>query len=233
MMTKNKLYIISSVLFIIAILLPILLNVTAEDAIHVIDHISFLVSAFCGIVTVLIAILLYNKYGVDQAITDKNLKVVLEIIDELKKKSVFARGETKSGSYYIKLNFWTSDVSSLNDAVMQRNLDDKVYFMISYAHEFDRLCELCYEPFVPKEIADAIKKIQLVMLPEIKKEYLGERYAIISSKFDDFSKEDKFVGKFNDKDMTLREYIQNYQAVKDSIKTWLISHNVDEKSLNF
>lgn len=54
MMTKNKLYIISSVLFIIAILLPIILNVTGEDAIHVIDHISFLVAAFCGVVTVLI-----------------------------------------------------------------------------------------------------------------------------------------------------------------------------------
>ena len=232
-MTKNKLYIISAVLFIIAILLPILLNFAREDAIHVIDHVSFLVAAFCGIVTVFIAILLYDKYGVDQTITDKNLKVVLEIIDELKKKSVIARGESKSGSYYINLNFWSSDAQSLNDGVMRRNLDDKVYFMISYAHEFDRLSELCRDPFAPKEIADAIQKIQLVILPEIKKEYRGERYAIISTRFDDFSKEDEIVGKFNDKDMTLRDYIQNYQAVKTSIKSWLISHNVDEKSLNF
>ena len=98
-MSKNKLFVISAVLLILAIAIPIGLSCLGENALNVVDSVSALIGAFCGIITLLIAILLYNKYGVDQTITDKNLKVVLDIVEELKKTKVIAWSDSKSGSY--------------------------------------------------------------------------------------------------------------------------------------
>jgi hypothetical protein len=232
-MSKNKLFVISAVLLILAIAIPIGLSCLGENALNVVDSVSALIGAFCGIITLLIAILLYNKYGVDQTITDKNLKVVLDIVEELKKTKVIAWSDSKSGSYVYQLNFWTTDLNEFSESVVRNTLDDPIYFKISYAYAFDRLFELSQEPFAPKEVSDAIKGIQLYMLSEIKIESLTGRYAVISVRTNELVENEEMIGKFNNKDMTLREYIQNFQKVKESIKTWLLSHNVDSSSLNF
>lgn len=177
--------------------------------------------------------MLYNKYGVDQTITDNNLKVVLDIVEELKKTKVIAWSDSNSGSYFYQLNFWSTDIKEFSQSMVRNTLDDPIYFKISYAYAFDRLFELSQEPFAPKEISDAIKGIQLYMLSEIKKESLTGRYAVISVRINELVKNEEMIGKFNNKDMTLREYIQNFQKVKESIKAWLLSHNVDSNSLNF
>lgn len=232
-MTKNKLFIILIVLLVLAVIIPICLSSLGEQALSVVDSVSALIGAFCGIITLLIAILLFNRYGIDQSVVDKNLKVVLDIVDELKKKTVLVFSDTNSGSYFIQLNFWDSSLIELDRGIMRRNLDDTVYFRLSYAYGFNRLYDLSQDPFVPKEIASAIKNIQLVMLSEVKKEDRAKRHAVISVRDETPIEHADVVGKFNDKDQTLREYIQNYLKVKESIKIWLVNHNVSPDSLNF
>lgn len=231
-MTKNKLYIISAILLIIAIVLPVFISCLGDDALKVIDSISALIGACCGVITLLIAILLYNKYGIDQSITDKQLKVVFDIVDELKKTVVFALSTSNSGSFFARLNFWTTDISGFSNSP-HSYLDDTVYFKISYAHAFNHLYELAQEPFAPQEVAKAIKDIQLFMLSEVKPEHRVERYVILFANSDENVNNCDVVGKFNNIDMTLRDYIQNYQKIKESIKTWLLGHGVDPKSINF
>lgn len=232
-MSKKELFVISIILLILAIVIPISLSCLGESALNVVDSVSALIGAFSGIITLLIAILLYNKYGIDQSITDKNLKVVLNIVDELKKTTVIVISDTKCGSYFIKLNFWNTGLFELDRDIMRRYLDDTVYFNLSYAHGFEHLYDLSQDPFAPKEIATAIKGIQLMMLSEVKKENRAERHAVISVRTAPPVEHEEIVGKFNNKDLTLREYIQKYQNVKDSIKTWLVNHNVSPESLNF
>lgn len=231
-MTKNKLYIISAILLVIAIALPISISFLKEDALIVIDSISTLIGACCGVITLLIAILLYNKYGIDQSITDKQLKVVFDIVEELKKTVVFALSTSNSGSYFARLNFWTTDISGFGNGP-HSYLDYTVYFKISYAHAFSHLYELAQEPFAPKEVSEAIKDFQLYMLSEVKQEHRVERYIIIYANSDENVSYRDVVGKCNDIDMTLRDYIQSYQKVKESIKTWLLGHGVDPKNINF
>lgn len=231
-MTKNKLYIISTILLTIAIALPVCIS-CHEGALKIIDSISALIGACCGVITLLIAILLYNKYGIDKSITDKQLKVVFDIVDELKKTVVFALSTSNTGSFFARLNFWTTDVSEFSHISVHNYLDDTVYFKISYAHAFNHLCELAQEPFAPKEVSEAIRGIQLHMLSEVKQEFRVERYAILFANSEENVGNEDVVGKFNNKDMTLREYIEKFQKVKESIKTWLLGHGVDPKSINF
>lgn len=198
-MTKDKLYVLSAILLLIAVAIPLILCYLGDDALKVVDSISALIGASCGVITLLIAILLYNKYGIDQSIADRNLKVVLEIVEELKKTVAFACSESK----------------------------------ISYVYAFSRLFDLGRDPFAPKEIVEAIKRIQFVTLSEVREEKRAEKYAVISVKVEEKIENEEMVGRLNNRDMTLREYVQNYQAVKESIKSWLVNHNVDPKSLNF
>lgn len=234
-MTKDKLYVLSAILLLIAVAIPLCLSYSyfGEDALKVVDSISALIGAFCGVITLLIAILLYNKYGIDQSIADRNLKIVLEIVEELKKTVAFAYSESKSGTYFVQLNFWNTDLAVLSRGPKNQFLDDIVYFKISYAYAFSRLFDLGRDPFAPKEIVEAIKRIQFVTLTDVKVEDRAEKYALISVKLEEKIENDEIVGRLNNRDMTLREYVQNYQAVKESIKSWLVNHNVDSGCLNF
>ena len=232
-MTKDKLYVLSAILLLFAVVIPLYLSCIGEETLKVVDSISALIGAFCGIITLLIAILLYNKYGIDQSIADRNLKIVLEIVEELKKTVAFAYSESKSGAYFVQLNFWNTDLAVLSRGPRTQYLDDMVYFKISYAYAFSRLFDLGRDPFAPKEIVDAIKRIQFVTLSEVREEERAGKYAVISVKVEEKIENDEIVGRLNNRDMTLREYVQNYQAVKELIKSWLVNHNVDPKNLNF
>ena len=232
-MTKNRLYVLSVILLLFAVAIPLCLNCLGDNALKVVDSISSLIGASCGVITLLIALLLYNKYGIDQSIADRNLKIVLEIVEELKKTVAFAWSESKSGAYFVQLNLWNTDLAVLSSGFKEQYLDDTVYFNISYAYAFSRLSDLGQDPFAPKEIADEIKRIQFVTLSEVKEEDRTEKYAVISMKLEEKIENDEMVGRLNNRDMTMREYVQNYQAVKESIKSWLVNHNVDSNSLNF
>lgn len=232
-MTKDKLYVLSAILLLIAVVIPLCMSCLGENALKVVDSISALIGAFCGVITLFIAILLYNKYGIDQSIADRNLKIVLEIVEELKKTVAFAYSESKSGAYFVQLNFWNTDLAVLSRGPKTQFLDDMVYFRINYAYAFSNLFDLGRDPFAPKEIVEAIKRIQFVSLTGVKEEDRAEKYAVISARFEEKIENDEIVGRLNNRDMTLREYVQNYMAVKESIKSWLVNHNVDPNSLNF
>ena len=232
-MTKDKLYVLSAILLLIAVVIPLCMSCLGENALKVVDSISALIGAFCGVITLFIAILLYNKYGIDQSIADRNLKIVLEILEELKKTVAFAYSESKSGAYFVQLNFWNTDLAVLSRGPKTQFLDDMVYFRINYAYAFSNLFDLGRDPFAPKEIVEAIKRIQFVSLTGVKEEDRAEKYAVISARFEEKIENDEIVGRLNNRDMTLREYVQNYMAVKESIKSWLVNHNVDPNSLNF
>lgn len=213
---------------------PLLLNTAGEDAIHIIDHISFVIAANCGIVTTVIAILLYDKYGVDKKIVDKNLEIVLQFVDELRKTTIYIHGESNTGgSYAMMINFWYRPIEK-ND-LMSRYLNDKLFFKLDYGYALNNLYEIDKNPFMPPEISDKFQKISLKVLPEITEEEKAGSYAVATASVNMVELEGKnqIIGKLNGHVFTLGEYIENFIAVRDAIKKWLKAHNVDDSSLNF
>lgn len=216
------------ILIVLSVGVPLLLNTSVEDAIHVIDHISFIIAAVCAIITTVIAILLYDKYGVEKTVLDKNLKIVLQVIDELKKNNCWANGD----SCVIKINFWTTEIAHFNN--LSNYLNAPLYFKIGYADVYDRLFELGSDPLLPHTISEKIRKLQLGILTESKLENMSDNYFVVSS-YCGITKEreDCLIGKLNGKDMTLKEFVLDFMEVKKTIKQWLKAHNVDDSSLNF
>ena len=232
-MNKSFQYIFAALL-VVSVALPCLLNTSCEDTIHVIDHICFIIAAVCGVITAIIAILLYDKYGVDKKIVDKNLEVVLQFVDELRKTTIYIHGESKAGgSYAMMINFWNKPIEK--DGFMSRCLNDKLFFKLNYGYALNNLYEISKNPFMPPEIGEKFQKITLRVLPEITEEDKQYGYAVATGSVNMLELEDKdmIVGKLNGHAFTVGEYIDNYMEVRNAIKQWLKAHNVDDSSLNF
>ena len=232
-MKKTFLYILATLL-LFSVVVPILLNTAGEDAIHVIDHISMIIAAICGVITAIIAILLFDKYGVDKKIIDKNLEVVLQFVEEMRKTTIFIRGESKTGgSYAMMIKFWNKPIEK--DDFMSRCLNDKLFFKLNYGYALDNLCEISKNPFMPPEISNQFQKITLNVLPEISEDEKQNGFAVATSSVNllELEEQDMIIGKLNGHDFTVGVFIDNYMEVRDAIKQWLQSHNVDESSLNF
>ena len=96
-MTKDKLYVLSAILLLIAVAIPLCMSYLGEEALKVVDSISDLIGAFCGVITLLIAILLYNKYGIDQSLFHYcGCHVVTDQCDVHTAFGQFIRGQTRS-----------------------------------------------------------------------------------------------------------------------------------------
>lgn len=231
----KKSYLIAFVgLVVVSVIIPLLLNTSNEDAIHIIDHISFIIAAVCGIITTIIAILLYDKYGVDKKIVDKNLEVVLQFVDELKKTRIIIKSEGKSdGRYTMFIDFKFKELGKQN--FLSENRHDKLYFKLDYCYGLNNLFEICMNPFMPSEICDKFNKISMTSLSKITEEDKQVDYAVAlcPSSFHELDDKDNYIGKLNRHDFTVGEFIDDYVAVKDAIKKWLKAHNVDDSSLNF
>jgi len=230
-MKKLFLYLFASFIAL-SVVISLLLNTSGEDTIHIIDHISFIISAVCGIITTVIAILLYDKYGVEKTVLEKNLKVVLQLIEELKKTNCFANSEGGTGGCMIKINFWTTELTAFDN--FSNYLNDPLFFRISYAYAYNHLFELGSDPLLPQAISEKVKQLQLFMLPELKMETMTSRFFVVSSYCDAIKEQDdNIIGKFNGKDMTLKDFVLGFIEVKKAIKQWLKAHNVADSSLNF
>lgn len=231
---KKLFIVLFFVLLLVSVVVPLLLNATCEDAIHVIDHISFIIAAFCGIVTTVIAILLYDKYGVDKKIIDKNLEVVLQFVDELRKTTICIHGESKVGSYAMMINFWNKPIEKKDD-FMSRCRKDKLFFKLNYGYALNNLYEISKNPFMPPEISEKFQMLTLHVLPEITEEDKQNGFAVATSSVNmlELDDKDQIIGKLNGHDFTVGEYIDNYMEVRDAIKQWLKAHNVADRSMNF
>lgn len=201
---------------------------------YIMDYVTnaaTILSGLCGLGTLIIAILLYDKYGVDKKIVDKNLEVILKFVEELRKTTICIRGEGEGGSYALMVNFL--DRAIKKGEFMSRYLNDKLFFSLNYGYTLSNLYEISKDPFMPSEVSERFQKITLCVLPEITEEDKQGDFAVATGSVYMQEDNDRIVGRLNGWDYTLGEFIESYMSVADAIKQWLKSHNVDEKCLNF
>ena len=162
-MSKKYLFLITFALLAFAIIIPLFLC-GGESILQIIDHISFIIAAICGLMTLVIAILLYDKYGVDKKIVDQNLEVVLHFVKELRNTNIYITGEGKRG-YGMVVNLWNLDLPTKGD-MMYRYMNDSLLFTLRYSWGFEELGIIRRDPFMPREIGVAFDKIQMTFCPE-------------------------------------------------------------------
>jgi hypothetical protein len=119
---KNTLVIFIIISTVIILIVPFFFK-SRYDLIAIYSLIFTAIAAIATVATFIVAILLYDKFGLEHKFIDKQTDKVLELIDLLKGKVITAK--TKGFTYFVRTS--RSKLLELN-SVIQFNNDSKKAF---------------------------------------------------------------------------------------------------------
>lgn len=201
-----------------------------------------IMSGLCGVATFFIAILLYDRYGIDSATRQKSMEAISSLINEMQRVN-FILG------YYPE----THDGEAPSDFILGLSFRSKKEDVIKYISSSDCLSILCYKysgmygctqlvekasnlVFLPSPIYSAVKKLTVFEYSESKQTKDSRPVTVLSS-FSDVFKADKdsldadetFIPKTNYK---VCDFVDYYFAIKGEIVKWYKENGVDIQKLN-
>lgn len=195
-------------------------------------------SSLSSLITLLIALTLFNKFGIEKDILEKNLDVVSRIFDVLAKTRIFI--DTNDGSWHsIAL---LRDLREGRLSEFSRYGDKIVAGDITVITGMDELSILGENIFMPKEIAACIGKIPAasIMFSEsvnkTPKDYVFIQFPDAKKKA--FSTElgkeveDRRVGLLGGRELKLSEYLRMFDNLYKSCQKWLKANSSINLDLN-
>lgn len=199
--------------------LPFFLTSTATDSLVVSSN---MISALASLATLLIAVLLYSKYGVEKSVLDKQTETVLLLLTELKKTRFLC--EWSDGMLQLRLD-------CLQDKYWGKYKDKKMLFDGGYAEGLKNIWDITENVFLPVEIAEKIDPltVQFIIGSQKGKDYMVVKIPGYSQKL----KGKHFFGLLNGKQMTVREFVLLWSTVVGATKKWLQEHSSISVDLNF
>jgi hypothetical protein len=210
---------------IVAIALPIFFKTETESVNQIISLTTSIISTIASLFTFIIALSLFNRYGIEAPLIEKHTSNVFLLLEQLKKTQFSIVGQ--KFSFWIKMSDPFKYASNIKDYY-----SEKLIFSEDYYYGLESLFEISNNPFIPKSIADTIDKFQFfVMLYDIN-EINCKEYAQVSVVKFKKSENPKF-GRFNASDLTLLEFLTMIDEVKSAITKWLQSNSVSTVNLNW
>lgn len=210
----KKRVIIYSIVVIIAVVIGSFF-LSREVINHLKDAASIL-GGISSIVVMIIAILLYDKFGIDKSIKDKNLATALQLLEELKKTFIDISGKGYILSYRV---------STFPINLYESSYNTKLLFPKSYLHDLHNVFSYTDNIYLPKEIKEKLDKVKPSFLTKSSKEINEEEYGKVTVNFNQDT-EWMFDGINDQKEITLFEYLVKWDELIMSIKDWC-SNNSD------
>lgn len=205
----------------LAVLLPIIFREKSEGFNQTLNIIGSLISSIAGLVTLLIAIMLFNKFGIETPLLQKNTEVVFSFLEEFKKTSFQIQG--KSFGLFIR-------IQDQHHKYFEDWYGQKLLFSTEYSSGLYRLIKLSESPFMPKSIYEKVDKLRFYILSmDVKDEDL-DKYATVQVLGQPLI-ETKF-GRFNNQDITLFEFLNIIDDLKTEIKNWISKNSNYSPDLN-
>jgi hypothetical protein len=211
--------------------LPFFLTPKVHESLSVSSNI---VSALASLITLVIAVLLYSKYGVEKSVLDKQTEAVLRLLSELKKtRFIF---EYKDGMLQIRLDNLRD--KSWKDFKFRpiKDLEKKnLRFDIGYVEGLKNIWDIADDIFLPVEIVEKINPLstQIIIGDKENNNTLRLQIPGYSVGFFTTEKEYKNVGILNGKEITLGEFIKLWDSVISVSTKWLETHSSIPVRLNF
>lgn len=222
---KKQLLIIGSLVFtVIIIALPFFLPPEVNESLVTASNV---VSSIASLATLMIAILLFSKYGVEKSVLDRQTDATVKLLTELKKtRFIF---EYEGGMVQVRLN-------RLKNKYWNKYEDKNLRFDMWYAETLKDIWDLSDDIFLPIEIAQRLEPLILQdLIGEKKQSNNVLRVQIPGSSVNFFTnkKDYETIGLLNGKEMTLGEFIQLWNSVVEIATSWLKSHSSVDIELNF
>jgi len=210
MKSKSAIIIFSLIALFLSIYLPFRFKDDSETFNQVINIVGTLIAAFASLMTLVLALKLYKKYGIDTAIIDKRTEIVFNLLEKINSITFFV--ESKEVSFAVSMD--SSDKKYLEEFYKL-----KLVFSNAYLEEIEKLFAISSNPFTPLPIVKKMEVIKFRILSFTVKAGENTSYAKLYPLGHRNEKEN--FGQLNSKETTLFDFIVMYEDVKNATVEWI------------
>ena len=185
-----------------------------------------IVSALATLLTLLIAVLLFNRFGIEGSLLEKQTNAVFDLLSALKSFSVYIHNEN------LRLNFSLSWRNTTTNNLVD---DSSLLFSANSFASMDGINTALNNVFMPKEIVVSSQELRFFSITRPPPSHPSDppkKYLKVDVK--NYVQEDpnEFYGILNKKEMTLTEYINHWNTLISTIEKWLSKNSSIKPELN-
>lgn len=215
---KRKIIICSSMIFSILILFPFIIG---DSILNKISSSVSIISNVASFITVIIALLLYDKFGIDKSIKDKNLKASLDLLEQIKKTFITIQGDKFMINYRptVFAMQWYEDSYS-----------KELIFSSSYSSDISFLTNFSDNLYLPKEIKLKLDELLPFSMTQTSEDIKMSDFGKVS-----IGQPKDVEWKFdiiNNEKVTLYDYLFKWDDLITTIQDWCNKHSDSKIDLN-
>lgn len=223
-MKKNPLYILVLIGVFAAILVPLILRKESETLNQTINISAVIISSLASIITLLIALFLFNKFGIESPLITKSSANVFSLLEKLKETNIIF----SSDNLYFQVQM--SNPFKYNQYI-ESYYSEKVIFPQYYLDDLVKLFEISDNPFTPQLISEKVDRLRFQVLS----------FDVDTNKVNDYLKirvvggqriSNEMLGRFNGEDFTVLEFLTLLDDIATEIKSWLQKNSSVPVNLN-
>lgn len=216
---RKRIILITIISLVVVILASFILNQTIIDQLK--DAFS-LISGLASFVVMILAILLYDKFGIDKSIKEKNLESSLKLLEVIKKTSIKIEGN----KFVL---FYQVGIVSIN--IFEDHYKTKLLLPNNYFDTINTVTKFANDLYLPNQIKMKLDKLVPQVLG-VTIDSLNEKdYAkviINNSKVEEW----KFNMLNNNEEITLFDYLIKWDDLISTIKEWCEKNSDSKIDLN-
>lgn len=208
--TKKIIILLSILAFSASIFLPFQFKEQSDSFNQTINISAALIAAIFSVLTFIVAIILFNKYGIDNSLLEKRTEVVFKLLEKINGLTYSIENE--------KFSF-TFNLGSTERKNVEEFYGRKLSFSTDYYKDLEEIFEIGNSPFTPKSI---IQKMEAIRPPVISFDIPDKEKSNYAKVYLFGHKNDTAdFGRLNRSDITLYDFIVSYSEIKDSIVAWI------------
>lgn len=223
MTNRSNILLILSLTLILSVVLPILFRDNSETVNQTLNIIATLTSSIASLLTLIIAILLFNKFGIETPLLQKNTDVVFSFLEEFKKTGFKIEGQDVKFVLFIRVHH------PIHKHFEER-YSEKLLFSANFISDLEKLMKIAESPFMPKSIYDKVIKLNFFVLSYDVKDEDIKNYATVEVLGQ--QRTDAKFGRFNHQDMTLFGFLNIIDEIKTELIEWINKHSNYSPDLN-
>jgi hypothetical protein len=212
--------IIFAVIFLalIVILVPFAFSKQTNESLSV--GVDF-VASFASLLTLLIALRLFNKYGIETTLLERQTKAVFELLEDLNKATLIISGDSATMRFSLLkpyMQFYEEFYSY------------ELFFSSTYIDGLENIWRHSNDIFLPVEIASKLKNQEVYVISHLKKEVEKNEFKVlVPAKTAEF----EGYGKINQKDsFTLLDFVADWSSLIEEANRWINKNSTLKSKLN-
>jgi hypothetical protein len=229
-MIKRRLFYTVIVSIAIVIVLVLLKQTISESMKDTIDDITSWFSFIVDVITLIIALVLLEKFGLDKRINERRQDVMIELMDKLSEKSVTIEAKSHSGNLHVNsFNLFSDEVIpivKLSDLGFQDHSikNKKLIFDRNYPEAIEEIGKYSSNFWIPKDIKKKISDACMYIITFDDKlnpndpNYIKVRFSL---GYDSIPADKDIKYGTSAVNADLIQYINNWINLRTAIMNWL------------